>query len=261
MDKFKKYIELNKICWDQRTALHLNSNFYDNNKFIINKNSLNSIELNMLGDLEGKSILHLQCHFGQDSISLAKLGAQVTAVDFSSKSINAANELAKKMKVKVKFIESNVLDLDLNKKFDLVFSSYGIVGWIPDLKKWGEVISKHLKKQGRFLLTEFHPFFEAIKQNGYNYFYNEKPDIETSNKSYTESKSKNLLKSCWWNHSLTDIFIGLESNNLKLNKFEEFDYSPYKLDGMIEKSKKKYILKKRFKLSTPYVYNLEAIKK
>ena len=215
----------------------------------------------MLGDVEGKSILHLQCHFGQDSISLAKLGAQVTAVDFSSKSITAANELAKKMKVKVKFIESNVLDLDLNKKFDLVFSSYGIVGWIPDLKKWGEVISKHLKKQGRFLLTEFHPFFEAIKQNGYNYFYNEKPDIETSHKSYTESKSKNLLKSCWWNHSLTDIFIGLESNNLKLNKFEEFDYSPYKLDGMIEKSKKKYILKKRFKLSTPYVYNLEAIKK
>ena len=117
------------------------------------------------------------------------------------------------------------------------------------------------KKKGRFLLTEFHPFFEAIKQNGYNYFYNEKPDIEIANESYTDSKSENLLKSCWWNHSLTDIFIGLESNNLKLKKFEEFDFSPYKLDGMIKKSKKKYILKKRFKLSTPYVYNLEAIKK
>ena len=129
------------------------------------------------------------------------------------------------------------------------------------MKIWGSIISNHLKKGGIFLLTEFHPFLELIKNNGYDYFYNPNPDIETENGSYTDGREGLMTKTCWWNHSLTDIFSALESNGLKLIHFEEFDFSPFLLDGMKKKEKGKYVLKEREKLSTPYVFNLKATKK
>lgn len=224
-------------------------------------NSLKSIELNTLGDVKEKSLLHLQCHFGQDSISLAKMGADVTAVDFSDVAINEAKKISKEMNTSVNFINSNVLELELSKKFDIIFSSYGVIGWLPDLDKWASVIVSHLKKGGIFLLTEFHPFLELIKDNGYDYFYDPVPDIEIQKGTYTDGGSELVTKTCWWNHSLTDIFSALESNGLKLIHFEEFDYSPFLLDGMIEKKEGKYVLECRKNKSTPYVFNLKATKK
>ena len=224
-------------------------------------NSLKSIELNTLGDVKEKSLLHLQCHFGQDSISLAKMGADVTAVDFSDVAINEAKKISKEMNTSVNFINSNVLELELSKKFDIIFSSYGVIGWLPDLDKWASVIGSHLKKGGIFLLTEFHPFLELIKDNGYDYFYDPVPDIEIQKGTYTDGGSELVTKTCWWNHSLTDIFSALESNGLKLIHFEEFDYSPFLLDGMIENEEGKYVLECRKNKSTPYVFNLKATKK
>ena len=84
------YIQVNKKLWDQKTEFHYQSEFYNVQDFIKTENSLNSIEIDLLGNLNGKSLLHLQCHFGQDSISLSKLGADVTAVDFSSTAIEKA---------------------------------------------------------------------------------------------------------------------------------------------------------------------------
>jgi|TARA_Y100001954_G_C15821193_1_gene610033 ubiquinone/menaquinone biosynthesis C-methylase UbiE len=261
MKKINNYIEINKQAWDKRTPIHIESKFYNNKSFKKKQNSLKSIEANALGNVKGKSILHLQCHFGQDSISLSKMGAKVTAVDFSRVAINEARKLAKELKIDLEFIEKDVLKLDIKKRFDIVFSSYGIIGWLPDLNIWAKVISRHLKKGGLFLLTEFHPFTELIKDSGYDYFYKPEPDIKNTKGTYTDGGSKLVTKTCWWNHSLTDIFKALESNGMKLNLFEEFDYCPYKLEGMIEKEKGKYILNKRKNLSTPYVFNLKATKK
>ena len=261
LKKFEKYIEINRKTWNKRTPIHIKSQFYNNSAFKLSKNSLNLIELNAIGNIKGKSLLHLQCHFGQDSISLAKKGANVTAVDFSETAINEAKKLAKDLKENVNFIESNVLTLNINEKFDIIFSSYGVIGWLPDLNEWAKTISRHLKKGGFFLLTEFHPFLEIIKNNGYDYFYSQKPDIETNKGSYTDGGENLITKTCWWNHSLTDIFSALESNGLKLTLFEEFDYSPFPLEGMIKKEKGKYILKDRKFNTTPYVFNLKALKK
>lgn len=211
--------------------------------------------------MKENSLLHLQCHFGQDSISLAKMGADVTAVDFSEVAINEAKKISKEMNIPVNFINSNVLELELNKEFDIIFSSYGVIGWLPDLDKWAAVIVSHLKKGGIFLLTEFHPFLELIKDDGYDYFYNPVPDIEIQKGTYTDGGSELVTKTCWWNHSLTDIFSALESNGLKLIYFEEFDYSPYLLDGMIGKGEGKYVLEHRKNKSTPYIFNLKATKK
>jgi len=261
LESYKNYIDINQKTWDLRTPIHIKSKFYDNINFKKHLSSLKEIELSAIGEIKNKSLLHLQCHFGQDSISLANMGANVTAVDFSSIAIKEAKLLAKQTSKNVNFVNCNVLDLDLNTDFDIIFSSYGVLGWLPDLDKWGKIISKHLKKGGLFLLTEFHPFIELIKGNGYDYFFNENPDIEVSKGSYTDGGKNISIKTCWWNHSLTDIFQALENNGLKLTLFEEFDYSPFLLDNMIEKEKGKYVLEIRKNLSTPYVFNLKATKK
>ncbi|MGB1000411.1 MAG: class I SAM-dependent methyltransferase, partial [Flavobacteriales bacterium] len=119
------------------------SEFYDNENFKKTGNSLNEIELEFLTNLKGKKVLHLQCHFGQDSISISKQGAEVTGVDLSDLAIEKAQNLAKEMKVDTRFICSDVYDLPNvhNEKYDIVFSSYGTVGWLPDSNKWASVIS------------------------------------------------------------------------------------------------------------------------
>jgi SAM-dependent methyltransferase len=261
MTDFKKYLELNKEAWNSRTPTHLTSKFYNQNKFFKEKNSLNSIELDSLGDINEKTLLHLQCHFGQDSISLQRMGAHVTAIDFSEIAIATAKRLNNDINTNVDFIEGDVLNINLNKKFDLVFSSYGVIGWLPDLNSWAKTISKHLKKGGEFLLTEFHPFLHLMVDDDQDYFFDPKPHIEKSSNTYTDGKLHNETTTCWWNHSLTEIFIALETNGLKLLHFEEFDYSPYKLEGMTERSNKKFVLEEKIKNRLPYVFNLKAIKK
>ena len=157
---YNKYFEANKALWNKRVDLHFNSEFYDKDKFKKSKNSLNSIELKELGDISGKTILHLQCHFGQDTLSLANLGAEVTGVDFSEEAIIKAKQLSNELNIKADFICSNIYDLKekLNGKFDIVFTSYGTIGWLPDINKWAEIISHFLKPKGQFLIVEFHPF-------------------------------------------------------------------------------------------------------
>ena len=149
MKKENNYIEINRQSWNNRIDTHLKSEFYDLGKFIKGKNSLNSIELELLGDLSGKTILHLQCHFGQDTISLSRLGAEVTGVDLSDKAIESAKQIAKQTKSNTTFICCDIYDLPnyLDKQFDIVFASYGTIGWLPDIDKWSKIVTKFLKPE------------------------------------------------------------------------------------------------------------------
>ena len=141
MNKFDRYIKINKKAWNKKTPVHIKSNFYKNDQFIKVKNSLNAIEINAIGNVNEKSLLHLQCHFGQDSISLARMGAKVTGVDFSEIAIREAIKLSKKINIPVKFCfgqdDSTVVDklhikvkicvlqsLDHNLQIILAFASH-----------------------------------------------------------------------------------------------------------------------------------------
>ena len=159
MGSENNYIEINKQSWNKKTDFHIASEFYDNESFIKGKSSLNEIELNLLGDIKGKSILHLQCHFGQDTISLNRLGAKITGVDLSDRAIEKANELAKETNAEANFICCDIYDLPnfLDEKFDIVYTSYGTIGWLPDMDKWASIISHFLKPKGKFIFVEFHP--------------------------------------------------------------------------------------------------------
>ena len=131
------YLEINRQAWNNKIDTHLKSAFYDLDSFLQGKSSLNDIELKLLGDVKGKSILHLQCHFGQDSISLSRLGAEVTGVDLADKAIASAKEIASKTNSTTKFICCDIYDLPnhLDEQFDIVFTSYGTIGWLPDLDR------------------------------------------------------------------------------------------------------------------------------
>ncbi len=226
------YISINKTLWNKKTEVHIQSEFYDVDNFLNGKSSLNDIELNLLGDIKGKTILHLQCHFGQDSISLSRLGAEVTGVDFSETAIEKAQQYAHKTNTNTQFICCNVYDLPqhLNKQFDIVYTSYGTIGWLPDLEKWAQVISHFLKPNGQFIFVEFHPvvwmFDNDFKFIEYHYFKSQ-PIIETETGTYADRKANVSKTSVSWNHSLSEVLNNLIKQKLNINSFEEYDYSPY----------------------------------
>ena len=260
------YKEINKTLWNNKTDVHINSEFYDNKTFIEGRNSLNSIELELLGDIKGKSILHLQCHFGQDTISLNRLGANVTGLDLSDKAIERAKELATKTKSEATFICCDIYDLPqhLDEKFDLVFTSYGTIGWLPDLDKWAKIVSGFLKPNGKFVFAEFHPvvwmFDDNFTKVEYNYFKDE-PIVETEVGTYADQNAPLKNKSVSWNHSISEVLNSLLQNGLEINSMKEFDYSPYNcFNETIEYEPQRFRIK-HLDNKIPMVYSIVAKKK
>jgi len=204
MKEEENYKEINKAAWNNKTEAHLKSDFYDMSGFLNGNTSLNSIELELLGDVKGKSILHLQCHFGQDTLSLGRMGASVIGVDLSDKAIDAAKELSVHTHVEAKFICCDIYDLPnhLDQQFDIVFTSYGTIGWLPNLDKWASIVSRFLKPQGKFVFAEFHPvvwmFDDDFEKIGYNYFKAD-PIIETESGTYADKEAEISQKNITWN--------------------------------------------------------------
>ncbi|WP_343694016.1 class I SAM-dependent methyltransferase [Chitinophaga sp.] len=260
------YLDINRQSWNSKTEAHIKSDFYDVEGFLQGKSSLNDIELNLLGDLKSKSVLHLQCHFGQDTISLSRLGADVTGVDLSNVAIDRARELAKAASATVNFICSDVYALPdvLDQQFDIVFTSYGVIGWLPDLNKWASVISTFLKPNGKLVFVEFHPFvwmydndFEKIT---YSYF-NSGAIVETETGTYADKAADITVKTVAWNHSLSEVLNSLIQNGLVLHSFDEYDYSPYNcFNKTIEYAPNKYRIT-HLGDKIPMIYAITAYKK
>ena len=266
MNNYNKFFSANKNNWNKRAELHYKSDFYNVSDFIKLKDSLNSIEKDELGNVNGKSILHLQCHFGQDTLSLANLGADATGVDFSEASIEKAKLLSEETGIESRFICSNVYELknNLNEKFEVVFTSYGTIGWLPDIDGWAEIVSYYLKPGGEFLIVEFHPFLWMFDDNfneiEYSYFHTGKPFEELAEHTYTDNVEKIDMIQYSWNHSLSDVINSLIKQGMRIESVNEFNYSPYNcFPGMKEIEKGKYIFKK-FDNLIPIIYSIKAVK-
>jgi len=266
MSKHNNYIEINRQSWNNRTDTHLKSEFYDMENFIKGKNSLKSIELELLGDIKGKKILHLQCHFGQDTISLSRLGAEVIGVDLSNKAIENARQIARNTNSNATFICCDIYDLPnyLDKQFDIVFTSYGTIGWLPDLHKWAKIVSKFLKPNGQFVFAEFHPVvwmfddnFEKIEHR----YFNSGAIVASENGTYADKNADITQEYVVWNHGLSEVFNSLVNNGLEVSHFNEYDYSPYDcFNKTIEFELGKYRIE-HLEDKIPMVYSLVAKKK
>lgn len=266
MEKLPDYININKETWNKKTAIHIASDFYNNEAFLNGKSSLNSFEIDLLGDVSQKKILHLQCHFGQDTLSLARLGAKVTGIDFSDQAIEKAKEYSKQLDLDATFICCDVYDTPnyLDEKFDIVFTSYGTIGWLPDMDKWAAVVSHFLKPEGKFVFVDFHPvvwmFDNDFKEVFYNYFKSE-PIIEEETGTYADKKASLIQKTISWNHSISEVVNALIENGLTIHSLNEYDYSPYNcFNGMEEFETGKFRIK-IFENKVPLVYSIKASKK
>ena len=259
------YIEVNKKSWNKRTEWHIDSDFYQLDEFKKGKTSLQKIELELLGDIKNKSLLHLQCHFGQDTMSLERMGANTTGIDFSDKAINEAKTLAQQLDLKSNFICSDIYKLPeiLDQQYDIVFTTYGTIGWLPDINKWAKIVSKYLKPGGKFIFAEFHPFIwmydNKLEFIEFSYFKSD-PILETESGSYAKKDEETKLDYVSWNHGLAEVINSMIKNGLKILDFQEYNYSPYNIFKDMEENEKNKFTVKKFGNKVPLVYSIVATK-
>ncbi|EGV44093.1 class I SAM-dependent methyltransferase [Bizionia argentinensis JUB59] len=234
MDLEKNYFATNKATWNTKVKVHAESNMYNMLAFKKGESSLMPYELEALGIVSGKSLLHLQCHFGQDTLSWSRLGAKCVGVDLSDEGIKLAQELNRELGLDAEFICCNVLDTSehIKGQFDIVFTSYGVIGWLPDLKPWGEMIAERLKKGGTFFMAEFHPIvwmFDYLKGKPimkYGYMQDE-PIYEEYEGTYANQESTMVSKEYGWNHGLSEVINALTEAGLHIEYLHEHNESPY----------------------------------
>lgn len=259
------FLQTNKSSWNAWADVNFSSDFYDVPGFLEGRNTLNSIELELLGDVKDKKILHLQCHFGQDTLTLARMGAQVTGVDFSENAIEKARFLAGKLQIDAEFICCDVYSLKehLDEKFDIVFTSYGTIGWLPDMDRWAEIVSTFLKVNGKFVFAEFHPvvwmFDDQFEKVAYAYLNKETIQEETTG-SYADRDADVRGAFISWNHGLSEVFNSLISHGIRIERFDEYDYSPYNcFNGTEEFEPGKFRIAK-WGNKLPMVYSILGVK-
>lgn len=238
---------------------------YDVEGFLAGRNSLTALELELLGEVAGKRILHLQCHFGQDTLSLARMGAEVTGLDISDHALDEARRLADRLDLKARWVQSNVVDHvpELDNGFDIVFTSYGTIGWLPDLQPWAVNIRRYLKPGGRFVFVEFHPvvwmFDNDFTRIQYSYF-NREIIAEEEQGTYADRNAPIKLTSYGWNHDLGEVLGALLSEGLRIERFIELDGSPHDSFPNTVRGDDGLYRVKGMEGRLPMVYALSAVK-
>ena len=229
-----EYLQANQKLWNEWTAEHEKSTFYDVEGFKAGKERLKSTELEEVGDVQGKTMLHLQCHFGLDTLAWARHGAVVTGVDLSSESIGLARSLSEELNIPAVFICSDILTLpeNLQGQFDIVFTSYGILHWLSDLKRWAQVIDHFLKPGGFFYIVEDHPFmrvFSSDPELGIKvdnpYFFSEEPYKAETSGSYANDFQGETRTYYLWDHSLSEVINSLIGVGLHIEFLHEFPFA------------------------------------
>lgn len=266
MDKYTNYFDVNKETWNKKVAVHAESKMYDLESFQSGKSSLMPYELKALGDVNGKSLLHLQCHFGQDTLSWQRMGAKCVGVDLSDEGIRLAKQLNDELQLDAEFICSNVLDTSkhIKKTFDIVYTSYGVIGWLPDLKPWAKMIAERLKVGGTFYMVEFHPilwmfdYVDGKPEMKYHYSQDE-VIYEEYEGTYANQSSKIVSKEYGWNHGLSEVVNALIEAGLKIDYLNEYDESPYDVfPDLIKTETGLYKMKKQL---FPMIFEIKATKK
>jgi len=272
LDEKYKYFEANKKMWNEFAKEHFKteSDYYNVREFLEGKTTLRKYELDEVGDVKGKKLLHLQCHFGLDTLSWVREGAIVTGVDFSDDAIKLANQLTEQANLKADFILTNVYDLPkvLDEKFDVVYTSVGVLCWLNNLKKWAEVIAYFLKPGGIFYVHDGHPLshvFDIDDKDSfvvtYDYFPKKEPMEFVSEGSYA-SKGKHMepTKEYEWNHSLSEIINSLIDAGLRIQFLNEYPFSSMQSYSFTVKDENGYYRIPKDKVQIPIIFTLKAIK-
>ncbi|MPM81793.1 hypothetical protein SDC9_128850 [bioreactor metagenome] len=233
----------NKELWRKYTEIHSQTDYYGLKEFLAGGNKLHSLERGEVGPVDGKSLLHLQCHFGLDTLSWARLGASVTGMDFSDPAIDLAASIAKEVNLPARFICSDLYDLPnyLHEQFDVVFTSYGILTWLPDIPRWAQIAASYVKPGGFLYLVEFHPFAQIFDEAAPGYtikypYFEKNAIISTSDASYADAETKfEPITVYEWNHPISEVISSLIQAGLHIEFVHEFAESVYQqLPNLVE---------------------------
>ena len=258
-----EYLAANRELWDQKVAVHRTSSFYRMDEFAAGKSVLDKIATHGVGDLSGKRVLHLQCHFGLDTMSLLRLGADsAVGIDLSPEAVKLARELAEQHGERAQFIESDVYKTSevIDEQFDLVFSTFGAIPWLPDLDRWAEVVVQHLKPGGTFYFAEFHPtlYLFNFENQRVEYDYFNRAYAEEIIGTYAEPSADMRATEHFWTHSIDEVVRPLLKRGLVLEKFAEHDWSPFNcFSNMVEKEPGRYVFGNFENVRIPHVLELK----
>ena len=265
-----KYRQANQKMWDEFVGINSRSDLYELEAFKKGKNKLNPLETSEVGDVKGKSLLHLQCHFGMDTLSWARLGADVTGMDFSPRGIELARSLSEELNISARFICCDLYDLpnQLDRKFDIVFTSYGVLCWLPDIPRWARIAASFLQQGGFFYMAEFHPFASVFDNDPgiigwklrYPYFERQAMEFEADG-SYADPVTKiPKMKEYEWEHGMGEVITSLVDAGLRIDFLHEFPYTCFSAFPFLEKGNDGYWHQPGGVDMIPLTYTIKATK-
>jgi SAM-dependent methyltransferase len=236
------YLAVNRANWDERAPAHARSRDYGVNRFVEDPMFLSEVvrfDLPRLGDLTGLRGVHLQCHIGTDTVSLARLGARMTGLDFSSAALSEARALAARLGADVDFVEAELysaLDVLGPEAYDLVFTGVGALCWLPDIRRWAQVVAGLLRPGGRLFIREGHPMLWSLDETrtdellvvNYPYYETVEPLVTDEGGTYVDTDVEfTHTVSHSWNHGLGEIITALLDEGFRLTGLEEHDSVPW----------------------------------
>ena len=267
-------IAANQRLWDIWTGIHTEGDFYDLAAFREGGSRIRDYELDLIGDVAGRTLLHLQCHFGIDTLSFARLGATVTGADLSPAAVAFARELAVDLGFpEARFVQSNLYDLPTNLEgtFDIVYTSRGVLGWLPDIRSWAEVVAHFLAPGGVFFITEIHPVAQAFENEGvapgelrltYPYWEHPNPLTFAVTGSYadpTADVGEGVVEH-GWDHGLGEIVTALIDAGLRIEALVEHPFLAWGADFLVERDPDHFVLPDDAKGELPLMFSLRATK-
>ncbi|GAA4511368.1 MULTISPECIES: class I SAM-dependent methyltransferase [Nonomuraea] len=234
------YLAVNRANWDERVAIHVASDFYDVPGFKAGGDPLRDFEIEEVGDVAGKSLAHLQCHFGLDTLAWARRGAQVCGLDLSEKAVETATALAEECGLEARFVAADVYDapVALGGAYDIVYTGIGALVWLPDMRRWAEVVAALLKPGGFLYLSEFHPFTDMLDDAEgstvtFDYFRSD-PQIWDEPYTYTGSEELANTTSVQFQHTLGEVVSALAWAGLRIDFLHEHDHTLFRRFGNLE---------------------------
>jgi SAM-dependent methyltransferase len=259
------WLELNRALWDERVPIHVTGDFYDVEGFLAGRSSVRPFELDELGEVTGCSLVHPQCHFGQDTLSWARHGARVTGLDFSAPAIEAARSLAEQAGLEAEFIQANIYDAVAalgGRRFDVVYTGLGALNWLPDIERWASTMASLLATGGRFYLVELHPITEVFAEDSLEVtesYFDPGPHAYDEPGTYADpSAPTKQNRSIEWRHPLGEVVSAIISAGLRLEFLHEHPYTESLRWPFLERDADRIYRMPAGRPELPLMYSLRA---
>jgi SAM-dependent methyltransferase len=262
-------VALNQAMWDERVPIHVAGDFYDVERFRADTDRLDvrPFEVEELGSVAGRSLLHLQCHFGLDTLSWARLGARVTGLDFSGPAVDAANRLAQDIGIEADFVRADLYDAVAalgGRTFDIVYTGKGAVLWLPDIGRWADVCAALVAPGGTFYLSEFHPVTDMFAYESLELersYFETAPFFDDSSGTYADLEAPTVHNASYeWLHPLGSVVTALIEAGLRIEFLHEHAYTLFPRWPFLESRDDGSFVLPAGMPELPLMYSLRAVK-